>query len=321
MITRIVYPSALEYWLNEKGIPYRYWDAGKPAQGGEKKSGRAGITETVKRLNFTAPVHVAVPKGTCWKRTTAIIYHMIPKGFPEGSFIRMADDVMISSPEMCFLQAACVLPLHQLVKLACNLCAIYVLDPYEEYGQRNREPITTVSNITDYLQKAKGLKGVHLAKQAIQYAYDRANSPKEVDLVTIAALPIHDGGYGLTKMRLNYDVRLSEKGADHLGRETCCCDFVWLEKKVVLEYDSNLSHLSREQHARDKARVTALSLSGYKVISATAEDVLTYGKIEDLFRLIRHTLGERAYTSRLQEYSEKRRAVVMDIMFSENKCY
>ena len=58
MITRIVYPSALEYWLKEKGIPYQYWNTGKTAK---KKTGRASITETVKQLSFTRPFMLLCP--------------------------------------------------------------------------------------------------------------------------------------------------------------------------------------------------------------------------------------------------------------------
>ena len=309
MITRIVYPSALEYWLKEKGIPYQYWNTGN------NKAGRAGISETVKQLTFTHPVHVAVPRKTNRHNTTITTFHTLPKHLPRNSFIRITDSLLISGPEMCFLQAALVLPLYMLVKLACELCAIYVLDPYEEYGQRNREPITTVSNIGEYLQNAKGISGVQLASQAIQYASDRANSPMEVNLATIAVLPISSGGFGIEKMLLNYDVPLTEAGAAHLGRNVCCCDMVWLEKKVVLEYDSNLSHLNRIQHAKDKARTTALSLSGYKVISVTAENLRNYRKIEDLFLMIRHALGMRTHKDRMEKYFDKRTHVVNSIMF------
>ena len=318
MITRIVYPSALEYWLNEKGIPYRYWDIRKIAQK-EKKSGRADISETVKQLNFNTPIHVAVTRQTNRQKTKTTIYHTLPKHLPDNSFIRISDSVLISSPEMCFLQAALYLPIHQLVKLACELCAVYVLDPYEEYGQRSREQITTVANINNYLHKANGARGVQLAKRAIQYASDRANSPMEVNLATIAALPLCYGGFGMGKMLLNNNVSLSEKGAIHLGRETCCCDIVWPEKKVVLEYDSNLSHLTRQQHAKDKARITALSLSGYKVISVTADDLKSFGRIEDLFLLVKNAIGMRTYPDRMERDLDKRLRVVNEIMFSTSK--
>ena len=316
MITRIVYPSALEYWLKEKGIPYQYWNTGKTAN---MKTGRASITETVKQLTFTPPVHVAVPRKTNRHNTPIVTFHTLPKHLPENSFIQITDSILISSPEMCFLQSARILPFHMLVKLACELCAIYVFDPYEEYGQRHREPITTISNIGEFLQRAKGISGVQLASQAIQYASDRANSPMEVNLATIAVLPISFGGFGIEKMLLNYDVPLTEAGAAHLGRNVCCCDMVWLEKKVVLEYDSNLSHLNRQQHAKDKARITALSLSGYKVISVTADNLRNYRKIEELFLMIRRALGMRTHKDRMEKNYDKRTHVVNSIMFPSVK--
>ena len=312
---RIVYPSSLEYWLKDDGVPYRL---SVPAIE-EKLHGRRGITEIVRMLHFSAPVHIAVPSTVCRRRTRDIIYHKIPEHLPAGSFAQISDYVLISSPEMSFLQAANKMPLHELVNLANNLCAIYVLDKTEEYGQRRREPITCVADIMDYLAQVKDVDGIIKAKKAIRYARDRSNSPMESQIATLGALPVHYGGFGLPLPQLNMDIPLSREGGEFLGRDICCCDMVWLEQKVVLEYDSNMAHSTLRQFTKDKNRSTALALSGYRVISVTAEKVANFRAIETLFTGIRTALGMRTYPARMNKYFEKRWGVVHDIMF-KNRC-
>ena len=231
----------------------------------------------------------------------------------------MWDGVFISSPEFCFLQAATELPIHQLVQLANNLCAIYILDSYEDYGQRRRDPVTSVQEIQKFLQGLKRYWNLPKAKLAIRYALDHSNSPMETNLATLALLPWRYGGYNLKAPKLNLDVNLSETGAEHLGRETICCDMVWVDEKVVLEYDSNLAHLSPDQHAKDKKRITALSLSGYQVISVTANEVRSFRAVEELFLRVRRALGMKTNPERVETNFEQRYDVVHDIMFPKSR--
>lgn len=313
MAIRIVYPSAQEYWLEEKGFPpgCKEWLQ-------KEIVGRESIRQTVSKLAFKNPIHLAVLRTQCRAEITNIVFHSLTKKLPQHSFVPISKSVYISSPELCFLQAARCLPIHQLVQLGCNLCAMFVLDPYEDYWQRKRTPITTTENIKDYLEEAKTIKGRNNARIAIKYVLDNSNSPMETNLATIAMLPWKYGGYGWKKPGLNYEVELSESGAEHLGRKTCCCDMVWLEEKVVLEYDSNLAHLTADQHMRDKKRSTALSLSGYTIISVTAQDLKNFRTIEELFLRVRKVLGMRTDLRYVEANFEKRYEVVHDIMFSKN---
>lgn len=311
MTADIVYPTALEYWLEDKGFPYRselfYLNP-------ENYTGRKGISQITEYLNFTRPIHVSVPVGINRNPTKKIICHARPVCLPQESFFPVCDVLNISSPEYCFLQAAQELPIHKLVHLAIDLCATYVKDPDNILYQRNREPVTSVEFIREFLKKAAGLKGNYKANQAIVYALDNSNSPMETNLATLARLRGSYGGFGTTGQVLNYNVRLSKKGAEYLGQEFCCCDMVWPKERIVLEYDSNLTHLSREQHARDKGRAAALTMSGYQVISVTADKVSSFRGIEELFWVIRRMLGMRTGEMEEDKYFEKRWDVVHEIM-------
>ncbi len=316
MSVRIVYPSALEYWLEEKGVPR---GVNVFPEDNVLPPGRKGVRQQVGELSFQKPVHIAVPRQMHRARSDEIIYHSISKRVPPESFLKLAEGVFICRPELCFLQAAAKLPIHQLVQLANNLCAMYILDSYEDYGQRRRDPITSVSDIRKFLQGIHRFQDIRTAKTAISYALDRSNSPMESNLATLGLLPWRYGGFHLKTPILNLDVNLSETGAEHLGRGTVCCDMVWPDEKVVLEYDSNLAHLSPDQHAKDKKRITALSLSGYQVISVTANDIRSFRAVEELFLRVRKALGMKTDPKRAETYFEQRYDVVHDIMFPKSR--
>ncbi len=313
MDARIVYPSALEYWLKDEGVPYRF----RLPEREEALLGRKGLTTIVNALNFSLPVHIAVPQSICRMSTNNIQYHRLSEKIPEHCFIPIADHVLVSSPAMCFLQAANELSFHELVKLACDLCAIYVLDKHEEFGQRRRDQIVTVKEISDFLSKIKNIRGINKAQAAIRYASDCSNSPVESQLATLAGMPFHYGAYGLLLPEMNREVSLSPAGKDYLGRDTCCCDMVWEKQKVVLEYDSDLAHSTLRQIKKDKNRVAALSVSGYRVISVTSEKIADFRAVESLFMGIREALGMRSYPDRMEKYFEKRWEVVHDLMFKD----
>lgn len=307
----ITYPSALQFWLHEKGIPYsvRSTSYMEPVSNDVLRKEffkRKDMHAMLAQLNFEEPVHIAVPDGVRRNNDERFEVHRIPAHLPENSFLRIADSLYIASPELCFLQAALELPLHEAVLLANELCAIYIKDPYTEYGQRRREIITTTESISSFLDAAAGLRGINKAKRAASYALDQSNSPVESRLATFGVLPISGGGAGLLKPELNLDIQLPAAGATHLGSQSICCDMVWPEKKIVLEYDSTLTHLSVYQHFKDKRRFTALTFSGYKTISVTAEQLHSFRAIEELFLNIRHTLGMRTHKKQWDNFFEKR---------------
>ena len=94
---------------------------------------------------------------------------------------------------------------------------------------------------------------------------------------------------------------------------------VWEEKKVILEYDSTLSHLNKDQHIQDKERATALVMSGYKVISATSEQVKNFGNVETLFLNLRRELKLKTRRERMDQYYELRREVVHQLIFADRE--
>ena len=323
MIIPIVGASALEFWLS--GVSRKKESILKQ---------RVSIPENcccvfhsdqyelvAQKLCLSLPLHVMTGKASERRKNGYVHSIKCPSHLPDNSFIKLDNNIYVSSPELCFVQMAKLLPIAKLVELADDLCGIYALDKNSNYEQISSTQIVTVKTIIDFIQRAIKYPGVKKARQAIQYAVDGSNSPRESMLVALSVLHLSLGGYGLSKPEANKDIWLPDDVAEFFGRQSCCCDLVWEKQKVVVEYDSNLSHLSVKQHTRDKRRYNALNMAGYHVFSITAEDMKSFKDIEKTFLSLRKILGFRADTSTLAKYETIRWKTVHTIVFDSWRSY
>ena len=313
MFKAIVYPSAKDYWLKNRGpenlqtvTASRMKNADTP---NELLSAFADESHLAKELHLMVPDYSS---RSLLDKTCA--GHVMPKKLPMGAFVEVAPSVFVASPELCYVQAAAKMNLPELVVFANHLCGTFFVDETKKLGLSNRKPLTSVSKIKKFLKAANGLAGVKLARVAINYVLDGSNSPKESQIAALTMIPFFRGGYGLPAPNLNYNIKLSASGEEILERAECCCDMVWPEQRVVVEYDSDLVHLNRRQFSYDKKRVNALQLSGYTVISVTKEDLQSYRKIQLLFANIRKALRLRSMNSTLEKYRLIRQRTIPQVL-------
>lgn len=305
MFIPITYPSAKEFWL-QNDLP----DNSHVASVRQMKSAetsREQLSRFALEHHLQEPVHLMVEDpASRYLFRDGFISHVIPRNVSKGSFVEISQSVFIVNPELCFLLAARHLTIPELVVFATNLCAMYRLDINSELGQMSRVPITSNDKIKKYLQSTKNVSGLTKARAAIKYALNNSNSPMESRIAALGMMSNYRGGYAFPAPVLNYNVKLSSAGQDLLGREYCCCDMVWPERKVVVEYDSSLVHMNQNQFFYDKRKGSALQLSGFLVINVTKEHFRNFQAIEDLFILILKSLGERIPWSQLEKYRAKR---------------
>lgn len=317
--------SALEYWLNgtdkydnlslaHQGITNRF----------EYKIDDKSALNFAKEYGLSLPISLLAPENRERNAGENYRLYVFSKHFPYRSFVKLndrgnaAEKVFVVCPELAFIYAAEKLPLCLAVQVGCMLCAEYVRDDNEIYKQRNRNPITSVNKIKRYVEKAKNVRGIRKARIAIQYVSDNCNSPMEVNLATIAKLPIHKGGYGLHDFEMNAMAILKPEGANLIERKVLHCDIVWNKEKVAAEYESDLTHLDKGQFTYDKKRTTALTISGYRVINITKNNIATFSGTDDLFFLIRKSLRKRPINKQFDTYQEMRRENYL-ILFKEKK--
>ena len=136
-------------------------------------------------------VHVLVTEQRRRRSISSVTCHLAEK-IPPNGFTHIEGDIFCSSPELCFLQMARVLPLLQLIKLGFELCGCYALAPD---GRAIEQPaLTSKDRIDDFLRSAKGARGVAQARQALAHIVEGSASPRETALAMLLCLPPCRGG-------------------------------------------------------------------------------------------------------------------------------
>ncbi len=315
--------SALEYWLNGTDkYYYLSYDKYTPRPDFDFIMTDQIARNLAKEYGLSLPIQCMAAQESFRHRTSVYNTARYSEYLPEDCFIRLNDradnlQVYVACPELAFLQAARYFSLPVTVCLGCMLCAMYVRDDTCSLKQTGRIPVTSQKKIQQFLKKANGLHGVKKARKAIKYVSDNCNSPMEVSLATIAALPIAAGGYAMAPFIMNETLHLKKKGALLMGREECRCDMVWNERHIVAEYESNMTHIEKEQHIYDNRRLTAITYSGYRVVKITSKNVASLSNLDDIFFLIRKMLGKRTFTREFDNCLELRRTVFEEVFFND----
>lgn len=319
MITPVTYPDALDYWLKlANSCPDRISYEGIRSSPFFGKCNNELFLREARLYRLDPPLNILFPHAGNRIKTQALLPHVIPNGIPPSSFVQLSDYLYVICPELAFLLAAPDSSLVNLIRIGCDLCAIYRSDSFSNYAQVDRTPVTNQKNLSEYLANASNISGIKKARQAARYVLDNSNSPMESIIASVLNTPFFLGGGGMNDLHLNKIVRLSERGASSLGRSTCKVDIAYSSEKKAIEYDSNLVHLTPEQHAYDKKRVNALLLSGYEVFTITYDHLCSYDKIDELILDLRSFLGMRTKIDQFEKYKYVRWKVY-DEMFPKFK--
>jgi len=273
--------------------------------------------------NLTVPLHVLVSSDNVRKRHRYLQCHICSGEFPNGSFRRLGSGLVVSSPELCFLQMASVLSFIDLVSLGYELCGSYRLIKEKTTGQeelnkgfRNDLALTSVAKLNSYAMKAVNLKGCKNARRALIFIIDGSASPMETILTMLLTLPYRFGGFGLPYPLLNFGIDIPQSASDsksifpviitisstgsiHKSKNVSdnktkyYCDLYWPDKKVALEYDSDEYHTGSSRIEKDAIRRNALASAGVTVITASRRQVSDAGKLHELAEVISKLLGKR----------------------------
>ena len=209
-----------------------------------------------------APIDLLVPDPSLIRKTKKLIAHSCECELPGNSFWKLNDTLYISSPEFCFVQMAQSMSIPQLVELGVNLCSSYYVDT-KTGDLPEREPITTPTKLANFAKRAKGLRGVKKAKEALKWVVVGSRSPMETKLFVILCYPLSRGGYGFKICELNPHIDpgryayLTEQGYFHI-------DLCWVKDHTGAEYYGDNDHLNNVVH--DRRRLDALGTLGWHMV-------------------------------------------------------
>jgi very-short-patch-repair endonuclease len=284
--------TALEYWRRERG---GLLVCGDPVRVSIQKLAAPAAKLEIP-CGLTAPLDVLLSNGTDRRPSKQISCHVLSAPYPRGCFVHVSDDLLVSTPEFCFLQMATKLPLPKLIRLGYELCGAYCLipnDTEENELVRYDNPLTNTARLSTFLAKMKGTNGHGRAVRALGYCANNSYSPMETILTIIFTLPYFLGGYGLPKPLLNHTLEVKQTFKKATSNETYVCDLYWPNQKLDVEYDSDTYHIGADRIARDARKRTGLSYMGIEVVTITRNQVFSSTELNKIAQLLSKRLGKR----------------------------
>ena len=209
-----------------------------------------------------------------------------------GAFCRIAKNAFVTSPEMTFVQMATRISFLDLIKLGMELCGTYAPCPFADRFDE-RPAVTTKARLESFCKRAQGARGSATALRALRWVVDNSNSPAETALVLYLCLSVRLGGYGFEYPDMNPVTPLGKRASNMLGHPTMRCDLHWVEKSVVVEYDSDQEHLSSQSASRDAARRNVLGYKDATTITVRKPMIVDPKAFNDVVRQIARALGRR----------------------------
>ena len=198
---------------------------------------------------------------------------LVTGSYPPGSFSKLADTVLVTSPELTFLQMARSFDFDALVLYGYELCGYYVRTD-EGAGFCSCPRLTSTGRIAEYLDRLTALRerrgegmpwGLGPARRALRHIHDGAASPEEATVLAILTYPTRLGGYGLPPARLNERVRLGAETARLFGIDSFVCDLSWDNGRRVLEYQGS-QHKQRSRRTYDLRKGNVLVADGRSLV-------------------------------------------------------
>ena len=335
----ITHQSACKYWIH-RDLYETCESRAKPADADTQSAMAINDARSlIIGLDERELLHVTVSAIANQHLINGAIIHRRDVPYPDWSFRRIRPDVFVASPELCFLNAAAILPFNALVLYGMELCGTYartesiydsrhaseiegerIASEFQHastasgYSSTNparykRTPLTTVQKIEAYLDKSEGAAGIKAARQACRYLLNGSASARESVLATIMTLPPRLGGFGMPAPNLNYGIEVNLLSKICAGKKiTLHGDIVWRYARLVVEYDG-LQHGMIDNHSIDKQRDHLLLEAGYEVVRFTDKSIRSGLELERLARTINRKAHLRRPASALQWDTRKERTL------------
>ena len=271
----LTHGSALRYWrMVRAGMAPRP----RAADQGDLPDAETASFELARHRRWlpfspNAVLDIGVADKGCVNRVQGFSFHVLGEALCAGSFAQVRDQLMVASPELCFLQASATEKLLPLIELGMELCGSYSLNSMAKRGFDSAPCLASASSLRSMLDAAGGRRGVAIARRALSFIEDGSASPRETELYLMLCLPQSKGGYGMPRPALNWDVNFGKRVRPLDTKEKAVADMCWPDCKVIAEYDGGEDHLGAEDVVADKSRRSMLAALGYRTIVFTKEDV------------------------------------------------
>jgi len=213
-------------------------------------------------------VHIASPRPQRAPRRSGVVGHSIDR-----SRITVVErgGIRTVHPVDAWCQLAGVLTVRELVVIGDALV-------------RRHKPLASMAELDQAVARFRRGRGRRGLQESLTHIRPRTDSPPETELrldITAAGLP---------EPAVNVAIR------DDSGRLIAIGDLVFVEYKVVVEYDGEQHRTNDAQYARDVERLDDLASARYRVIRVTKQHRGT--RRREVIEKIRTALAERGWRRR-----------------------
>lgn len=207
-----------------------------------------------------------------------IKFHVHKSNFPPNSFLKLSENLYISSPELVLCQLAESCTLVTLWQVVLEFCGTYSIDKDCNTGFHSmKSPLTSYTKLIRYIKQYKkhysNLRGVKNLSQIVTMLKGKSASPQESSLYTILTASRSMGGFAIKNLILNESVNLSKKAQNIGKQQNIIPDISNPKNKLAIEYDSTLFHNNLDQNERDKLRLGALQHDKWQVFSIVYKQI------------------------------------------------
>lgn len=238
-------------------------------------------------LNYKNKIDILVTSDASRVKSKAltkdIVNHVCSVNLPTRSFVKIRcsdkeiqskifDKVVISSPELVFLQLAenkLSMSFIGLALYGMELCGKYVVSDCGQGFSGVKTPLTTKIKIQNYLTRvtSKHIRGFIRAKYTVKWIANNSASPMESKMYIVLCGPRKYGAYQIKSAVLNKKISLSEGAKIICGQTYIIPDMKIKNFNIAIEYDSKQYHEKYIQGQKDKRRRDALCHDGWKVFT------------------------------------------------------
>lgn len=170
-----------------------------------------------------------------------------------ASFIELEPSIYLASPELVYYQLARGADTARAWMLAMELVGCYALE-IEGDGMHGRVPLTTPAALDAFFEASATPCRKAPARRILEVLTPGARSPREAQLAALARLPRRWGGWGIPGIALNRRLELTPATRTVADRSYLEVDMYIEALDLVLEYDSDDFHLTREAHGARRSQ-------------------------------------------------------------------
>ena len=250
----------------------------KPFDGGDELTIARSKTELsafpTARFSFDeSPMDILVPDHDQRRRVKAYRCRSAGGTLPPGSLMDAGHGMLVASAPLLFVQLCQGKDVLQSIRIGCNICGNYSLDPESPDGVTKRRQLASKRDLETFLEQARHLRGSRNASAALPWVLEHARSPKEVELGLVFSLPERLGGFGFKQPRLNgreeIDAAAQAISDDYADK----IDVYWPDQRFGFEYASYASHGDIRKIGHDQRRALALREMGIHIVQVTDEQL------------------------------------------------